>query len=305
MNLQNKLLNKLVIGVLFMASQSVMANLNIFTCEPEWESLVKEIGGDKVEVFSATTGLQDPHHIQARPSLIAKVRKVDMVVCTGAELEIGWLPLLIRRAANPKIQEAGPGYFMATQYARILGRPKTLDRSQGDVHAAGNPHIQTNPKNILPVAKALTVRMTALDPENGQLYQNNLDDFEQRWKQALDGWKKLTQPLKNLPIVVYHASWIYLEDYLKLERVDSLEDKPGVPPTSGHLAEILNKMKTHPAKVIIYAAYQDGRPAQWLSEQTGIPLVKLPFTIGGTDEAKDLFSLYDDTFNRLLKTVTP
>ena len=282
-----------------------LASINLFTCEPEWKALADEIGGDQVSSSSATTGLQDPHHIQARPSLIARVRKADMFICTGADLEIGWLPLLLRRAGNSQLQKGQLGYFMATRYVRILGKPKMIDRSQGDVHAAGNPHIQTNPKNILPVAKALATRFMQIDPQQASYYQSRLDDFSKRWKVALKRWKKMTRPLKHLPIVVHHASWIYLEDYLKMEQLATLEDKPGIPPTSGHLVSILDRMKANPAKVIIHAAYQSEKPAQWLSEKTQIPAVKLPFTVGGTDEAKDLFSLYDDTFQRLLKAVKP
>lgn len=281
----------------------VFADINVFTCEPEWQSLSKEIGGDKVETFSATTGLQDPHHIQARPSLISHVRKADIVVCTGADLEIGWLPLLTRRAGNPRIQKGQPGYFMATGFVRILGIPKMVDRSQGDVHAAGNPHIQTNPKNILPVAVALTARFSKIDPANAGYYEQRLADFTSRWKKAIKKWKKMTRPLKHIPIVVHHESWVYLEDYLKIKQLGTLEDKPGIPPTSGHLVSLLDLMKINPAKVIIHAAYQSEKPARWLSEKTGIPSVKLPFTVGGTDAAKDLFSLYDDTFNRLLEAV--
>lgn len=293
----------IITGVLALLSQSSMANINIFACEPEWASLAHEIGGDKVQAWSATTGLQDPHHIQARPSLISKVRKADMVACTGADLEIGWLPLLLRRAGNPRIQKGKAGYFMATQYVRILGKPKLIDRSQGDVHAAGNPHIQTSPKNILPVARAMKERFSEIDPENSAYFDQQLNNFTERWKKALKKWKKMTRPLRHTKIVVHHESWIYLRDYLKLDQLGTLEDKPGIPPTSGHLSELLKLMKINPAKVIIHAAYQSPRPAAWLSGKTGIPAVTLPFTIGGTEGATDLFSLYDDTFNRLLKAV--
>jgi len=296
----NQIIIALCLGFISMTSS---ANINIFTCEPEWNALAQEIGGDKVSSYSATTGLQDPHHIQARPSLIAKVRKADMVACTGADLEIGWLPLLLRRAGNPRIQKGQPGYFMATRYVRILEKPKMIDRSQGDVHAAGNPHIQTSPKNILPVAKAMAEKFADIDPVNGAYYQQRLDDFSVRWKKALRKWKRLVRPLKHLPIVVHHENWVYLEDFLKIKQLATLEDKPGIPPTSGHLVSLLDLMKVNPAKIIIHAGYQSEKPAKWLSKKTGIPAVKLPFTVGGTDAAKDLFSLYDDTFNRLLKAL--
>lgn len=289
----------------FVYTQTALAKVNIFACEPEWQSLSQELGGELVNSFSATTGLQDPHHIQARPGLIVKIRNADMIACTGADLEIGWLPLLIRRAGNLKIQKGQPGYFMASNHVRLLGIPKIVDRSQGDVHAAGNPHIQTSPKNILPVARALTERLIQIDPANKAQYQHKLTDFSQRWKAALARWKKLTRPLKHQIVFVHHDNWVYLEDYLKLEQTATLEDKPGIPPTSGHLSELLKQTKQQMPAMIIRAAYQSGKPAQWLSSRTGIPAVTLPFTVGGTAQSTDLFSLYDDTFARLLKVIQP
>ncbi|WP_416306559.1 metal ABC transporter substrate-binding protein [Neptunicella sp. SCSIO 80796] len=293
----------LVLTLLLGSVFNAQAKVQILACEPEWASLANELGGDLVETYSATTGLQDPHHVQARPSLIAKVRDADMVACTGADLEVGWLPLLLQRASNSNIQQGKPGYFMATQYVRLLGIPKQIDRSQGDVHAAGNPHIQTNPANILYVAKAMTERLAQLDAANSATYQNKLEDFSVRWKAALKKWKNQTRQLKHAAIVVHHDSWIYLEDWLKLDQVATLEDKPGIPPTSGHLATILQQMKTTPAKVIIRAAYQSDKASNWLADKTGIKAIALPFTLGGTPAATDLFSLYDDTFNRLLQAV--
>ena len=287
--------------LLTLLSLSAQADLTIFSCEPEWAALSQQLAGDKAAIFTATTGLQDPHHIQARPSLIAQIKKADLVVCTGADLEAGWLPLLLRRAANAQIQPGQPGYFMASTQVKLLGAPKQLDRSQGDVHAAGNPHIQTNPENILRVAKSLSARMMKLDPANQADYQLRLDQFVTEWQQALQRWRQQVIPLRGQSIVVYHASWDYLEDFAQLKQLASIEDKPGIPPTSGHLANLLSQLRVQPAMVIIYAAYQDGGPAQWLSQRTGIPALKLPFTVGGDDQAVDLITLYDSTFDALLK----
>jgi zinc/manganese transport system substrate-binding protein len=287
--------------LLMSASFGLRAQLQVFACEPEWASLAEELGGEHVDVYAATSGLQDPHHIQARPSLIAKIRDANMLACTGADVEAGWLPLLLQRASNANIQRGKPGYFMATSFVRLLGIPSQIDRSQGDVHAAGNPHIQTNPANILPVAKAMTSRLISLDAANAAYYQERFDIFEKRWKTALKKWKKLLRPLKNTPIVVHHDSWVYLQDWLDLNNLATLEDKPGIPPSSGDLANILALMKTSPAKMILRAAYQSGKAAQWLSEKTAIPIVVLPFTVGGNEHAVDLFSLYDNSFELLLE----
>ncbi len=296
-------MKKLLIGAVLLASistTSALANLNVFACEPEWGALSTEIGGDKVDVYTATTGAQDPHQIQARPSLIARARSADVIVCDGAELEIGWLPMIVQQADNAKIQANLPGAFEATRYVHLLEQPTALDRAQGDIHAAGNPHIQTDPRMMLPVAKALAERFAQLDVANASYYQGREADFEKRWNAAIAKWTAEAAPLRGTPIVVQHHAWIYMENWLGLHEVAPLEPKPGVPPSSGYLAEVLQKLQASPAKFAIRAAYEDDRPSAFISEKAGIPAVVLPFTVGGTDEAKDLFSLYDDTVTRLL-----
>lgn len=277
------------------------ANLSVFACEPEWGALSSEIGGDKVSVYNATTGAQDPHQIQARPSLIAKARAADVTVCDGAELEIGWLPKILEQAGNGKIAPGQPGAFDATLYVRLLEQPARLDRAEGDIHAAGNPHIQTDPRNMLPVAKALAARFAQLDPGNAATYNSRFADFSKRWSAALAKWSAQAAPLKGVNIVVQHHAWIYMENWLGLHEVAPLEPKPGVPPGSGDLAQVLQKLQATPAKFVIRAAYEDDRPSSFIAEHAGIPAVMLPYTVGGTDQAKDLFSLYDDTVNRLLQ----
>jgi zinc/manganese transport system substrate-binding protein len=276
------------------------ANLSVFACEPEWGALASEVGGDKVSVYTATTGAQDPHQIQARPSLIAKARSADITVCDGAELEIGWLPMILQQSGNAKIATGQPGAFEATNYVRLLEQPTRLDRAEGDIHAAGNPHIQTDPRMMLPIAKALAARFAQLDGANAQFFTSREADFEKRWNAALAKWTAQAAPLKGVNIVVQHHAWIYMENWLGLHEVVPLEPKPGVPPSSGYLAEVLQKLQATPAKFAIRAAYEDDRPSAFISERAGIPAVVLPFTVGGTDQAKDLFCLYEDTISRLL-----
>jgi zinc/manganese transport system substrate-binding protein len=276
------------------------AALNIFACEPEWGALSQELGGERVSVYTATTALQDPHHVQARPSLIAQVRKADLVVCTGAELEIGWLPLLLRQGGNQQVQPGRPGYFEAAEVVRMLEVPIRLDRAEGDVHPYGNPHIQTDPRNILKVAQALSRRLAELDGAQSSLYEQRYQDFATRWQQALQRWQQQAAPLRGMPIVVQHKGWIYLQEWLGLTEVATLEPKPGIPPSSAYLAGVLAQLRQQPARMVIRAAYQDGRASEWLAQQTGLPAVELPFTVGGNAAATDLFRLYDDTLARLL-----
>ncbi|BAO43462.1 metal ABC transporter substrate-binding protein [Thiolapillus brandeum] len=284
-------------------SSVASAKINLFACEPEWGALAVELGGDKLHVTTATTALQDPHHVQARPSLIARLRRADMLICTGADLEVGWLPVLLRRASNARVQPGQPGYVEAASAVPLLDRPARLDRAQGDVHPQGNPHIQTDPHNILKVARLVSHRLSQVDAENSGYYQQRLDDFIQRWRQALIRWDERGKVLKGTPVVVQHNGWTYLVHWLGLQQVATLESKPGVPPSSADLAKVLNTLKIQPAKAVIRAAYQDDRPSQWLSERAGIPRLVLPFTVGGDDQSGDLFKLYDRTLDLLLSMV--
>ena len=280
------------------------ADLSVFSTVPEWASLAQELGGDKVKVYSATTAQQDPHHVEARPSLIARARGADLVVATGAELEIGWLPLVIQQAANPKIRPGQPGYFEATAYVPLLGKPTRLDRAEGDVHPGGDPHIQTDPRNIARVAKELAARMAQLDAANAALYEARYTQFSARWSAAIASWEKQAAPLKGTSIVVQHKAFTYLEAWLGLKEVAALEPKPGAEPTTAHLSSVLEALQRSPAKVVIRAAYQGGRPSEWIAERARITAIALPFTVGGTEGAKDLFGLFDDTIARLLKAAT-
>lgn len=275
------------------------ADLSVFACEPEWGALAKEIGGDNVSIYVATTGAQDPHQVQARPSLIAKARAADIAVCTGAELEIGWMPMIAQQAANPKILPGAEGMFEAASFVTLVDVPVRFDRAEGDIHSQGNPHIQTDPRNILTVAKPLADRFALLDAANAATYQQRYADFAKRWNAAVAKWNAEAAPLRGTPIAVQHTSWTYMENWLGLRRVVALEPKPGVPPSSGYLAEVLGKLQATPVRLIVRAAYEDERPSAFVSERAKVPAVMLPFTIGGSDGAKDLFSLYDDTIKRL------
>ncbi len=275
------------------------AALRVFACEPEWAALAHELGGSLVDATSATTALQDPHQIQARPSLIARVRNADLVVCTGAELEIGWLPPLLQQSGNAKVQPGQPGNFAAADVVRKLEVPGSVDRSQGDVHAAGNPHIQTDPRNIAAVATALGARLQQLDPANAAQYAKRQADFAQRWQQAMGRWAARAAPLKGVAVASQHKGFAYMYDWLGLKEVAVLEAKPGVEPTVSHLQTVLAALKSQPARMVVHAAYQDPRASDWLSRNAAIPVVKLPFTVGGSDGAKDLFGLFDDTLARL------
>jgi zinc/manganese transport system substrate-binding protein len=284
-----------------LVSQPASAGVDVFACEPEWGALAKTLGGDLVSVYTATTAYQDPHQIQARPSLIAKLRRADLLVCTGAQLEIGWLPVLLRQAGNQRVQPGQPGNFAATEYVTMLDKPVSVDRSQGDVHPGGNPHIQTDPRNMALVAKALAERLGQIDTAHAADYAAQYKNFDTRWQEALVRWEQQAASLRGVKVVVHHKAWGYLFNWLGIEGVASLEAKPGVPPSAGHLSEVVAQLRNQPAKMVIRAAYQNGRPDEWLAEHAPIRVVVLPFTVGGSDAAADLFGLYDDTIANLLE----
>lgn len=295
-------MNKLfAIMFLTLAALPAQADLKVFATVPEWAALAREIGGDKVQVYAATTAFQDPHRIEAKPSLLAQARQANLVVAAGADLEIGWLPLVLRDSGNAAIQPSQPGYFEASAWVNRLEVPTVLDRAHGDVHAAGNPHVHLDPRNVLKVGEALTARMAELDPAQAATYRSGFKTFAGKWQVAMARWEKEAAPLRGVGVLVHHRSFVYLENWLGMRELGALEPKPGIEPTSGHLSGLLARQQTTPAKMVLRAAYQQDGPSLWIAGKAGIPAVLLPYTVGGTPEAKDLFGLFDDTLHRLLK----
>ncbi|MES2563821.1 MAG: zinc ABC transporter substrate-binding protein [Pseudomonadota bacterium] len=292
-----------VVFVVSLASNTAWAALNIFACEPEWGALAKELAGDKGNIYVATTALQDPHRIEARPSLIARARTADLVVCTGAELEVGWLPLVQSQSGNARIQSGRPGVFEAARQIALIEVPQALDRAKGDVHAAGNPHVHLDPRNIEKIAAALAERMVELDQREAAHYRARAADFLARWRQASARWEQQAAPLKGISVVVYHRDLAYLLNWLGIREAGALEPKPGLPPSTAHLTELIARLSKEPARAVVRSAYNDARAAEWLSERARIPVVVIPYTVGGTDKAHDLFGLFDDTLARLLAAV--
>lgn len=276
-------------------SMTAQANVQIFACEPEWATLAKELAGDRANTFAATHAGQDPHHIQARPSLIAKLRSSDLAICTGAGLETGWMPMLQRRARNPKVMPGEPGYLEAAGQVERLEIPAALDRAEGDVHGDGNPHVQLDPRRVLEIAKALSSRLQTIDPANKAHYLQRAEAFSRRWLAAIQRWEAQAHALKGKRVIVHHREWTYLLDWLGMQRVGSLEPKPGIPPTLSHLADL----KELQADRIIVSPLNDDKPSTWLHEQTGTDVVVLPQTVGAVKGTEDLFGLFDEIIRRL------
>jgi zinc/manganese transport system substrate-binding protein len=290
-----------VLGLLCAAPSSAFAKVNVFACEPEWAALSKEIGGDLVKVYTATKAHQDVHHMRAKPSLLAAMRKADLVFCSGASLESGWLPILLQKAGGQNVQQNTVGWIMASDFVRKLEVMEHVDRSMGHIHPEGNPHVHLNPHNILDIADVLTERLFLIDQGNGPAYEANLSAFKSKWKTATATWESSSSNLKGSNVVVYHKSWAYLTDWLGMNIIASLEPKPGLPPTTAHLENLLQSLKGKKVKAILVAPFENEDAAEWLSERTNIPVLYLPYTTGGSDNANTLEDVFDETLSMLNK----
>lgn len=273
-----KYLVLLLTGILVIGQSMASDKLNVFACEAEWAALSHAIGGDTLKIYTATTAYQDAHRVQARPSLIAKARKADVLICSGAELEIGWLPLLLKKSGNAKIQQNASGYFMATDHVELMGKVDKADRSMGDIHMQGNPHIHFAPSLMAKVAVAFSEKLSTLAPEYTELFTKNTQAFVAQLEEAELSWQPLKEKLSGKKLVSYHKDWVYFTHWLNIEELATLEPKPGITPSTKHLSTLKVLMAETPADFIIYNTFQNIKPAQWLSKRTGIPIVKLPYS---------------------------
>lgn len=301
MRINFKQQSMLAMAFFIVATLPVKAELNVFACEPEYAALVSEIAGDNASVFSATTAFQDPHFVQARPSLISKMRRADLVVCAGAELEVSWLPMIQMKSNNRKVQSTDDGLFFASEHVENLDIPVQVDRSMGDVHVEGNPHVHLDPRRVLTLAEALTERIIRLDPKNIEIYQQRFADFSQRWQAAMRDWQQRGAVLNGQKVIAYHSSFRYLFDYFKMLQVGDLEPKPGLPPTTKHLMKLLGTVKKEQVNLVVYTGYQDKKAANWLQDKTGIKSLQLPYTINGNEGSNDLFNLMEQHLTLLLQ----
>lgn len=295
-----KFIQALCLAAALAVAAPAQAALKILATTADWGSLARELGGDKVDVYVATNALQDVHRVDAKPSLVARARTAHIVIANGADLEAGWLPVLLQEAGNPKARPGTAGYFEAAAQVRLLEVPTAVDRAMGDIHPQGNPHLHLDPHNVATVAKALSERLAAIDPPNAAYYAARGTDFQARWQQAMGRWQSMAAPLKGVTVVVIHKDQVYLAHWLGLEQVAAIEPKPGVPPSAGYLAGLVTQLQAAPPRMILRNAYNDPKAANWLGERVKAPVVTLPFSVGGTPGAMDLFGLFDDTLAQLL-----
>ncbi len=257
------------------------AKLNVVATTPDLGALARAIGGDQIELTTLAKPTEDPHFVDAKPSFIVKLNHADVLLEGGAELEAGWLTPLLEGARNPKLAAGQPGRIAAAEGVVLLEVPTALDRSQGDIHAAGNPHYLTDPLNAKIVAAHLARALTELDAKSADVFQANLKKFDNELDARLAGWQKLAAPYAGRPLVTYHNYWIYLGRRFGWPMELFLEPKPGIPPTPAHLAEVISKMKAGHLRLVTVQPYQNRKTAETVASRTGAVVLDWPSFPGG------------------------
>jgi zinc/manganese transport system substrate-binding protein len=301
MTMKKLLLSLLVLGLVLPAAQ---AKLNVVATTLDFGSIAAEIGGKDVSVLTLAKPTEDPHFVDAKPSFIVKLNRADAVVEGGAELEIGWLPALLDQARNSKLAAGAPGHIACAQGMQLLEVPATLDRSKGDIHAAGNPHYLTDPANARIVAQNVANAFCQLDPQAADAYRANLKKFTDRLDTKMAEWEKLLEPFSGQQVVAYHDSWPYFSRRFGLKIDLFLEPKPGIPPTPVHLAEIISRMKADHIRVIMVEPYQNRKTAETVGADTGATVVdvsQFPGGVKGTNAG--YIELMDYNVNALAKAL--
>jgi ABC-type Zn uptake system ZnuABC Zn-binding protein ZnuA len=268
--------------------------IQIMTATSDLAALAQEVGGDKVDVESIARGYQDPHFVDAKPSFLLKLKRADLLIVVGLELEIGWLPPLITQSTNPKIQVGSPGYFDASRFAKILEIPTgQVTRAEGDVHPLGNPHYWLDPENGLRIAKGIADKLGEMRPGDAAYFAQRYSDFEKRLKDADQKWLSQMAPYNSRKIVTYHRSWPNFAEHFHVNVVGYVEPRPGIPPSPQHTVELIQQMKRDNVKVIVVEPYFDLKTPNAIARETAGQVLVLPPSVGGEKEIKDYFSLFD------------
>jgi len=278
------------------------SKLNVVTATTDLAALAQEVGGDRIDVESIARGYQDPHFVEAKPSFLLKLRRADLLIVVGLQLEIGWLPPLITQCGNPKIQVSAPGYLDASQFAEILEIPTTqVTRAMGDVHPLGNPHYWLDPQNGLRIARGIQQKLAELRPGDAAYFEQRFQAFSQRLQQAEQRWEAEMKPYRGRKVVTYHRSWPNLAKRFGLNVVDYVEPRAGIPPSPAHTVELIAMMKRESVKVILVEPYFDLKTPDSVARETGAKVVVLMPSVGGEKEITDYFKLFDYDVNLLVK----
>lgn len=292
-----------VFSILWLAGGVFAAPLKVVTTTPDLADLARQVGGDRVKVESLSGGFQDPHFVEAKPSLIVKVRDADLFVQTGLELEIGWAPLLIQGARNARVQRGAKGFFDASAFIQPLEVQTVVSRAAGDVHPGGNPHFLADPHNALAVVKALGEKLAELDTAGAAVYKKNAGDYSARLSAKIDEWEKRMAPAKGARYVSYHKNLVYFADHFGLVSDGEIEPKPGIPPTAKHTADLIAVMKERKTPLILTNPHFERRTPDSLARATGATVVTIALTPDAVPEAADYISAIEFNVAGILRAL--
>ncbi|MCC7194564.1 MAG: zinc ABC transporter substrate-binding protein [Gemmatimonadaceae bacterium] len=291
----------LLVGI---AAGDAGAQLKVVTSTSDLYDIARSVGGDRIKASHIGEGFQDPHFIEAKPSFVIQLRNADVWAFVGLDLEIGWMPLLLDGARNQKIMMGGPGYLDVSKVVPVIDVPRgTVDRSQGDVHPLGNPHYWLDPENGRRIARLFRDKFSELDPKNAATYTANEQAFEDRLNAAEKGWQADLAAIKGKPVVAWHTSWRYFAEYTGMDIVAYMEPKPGVPPSPSQLMAVVAAVKRTGAKVIIMEPFYDRKLADVVARETGVQVLILPPSVGGTPAAADYVKLMQYDIAQVAKAV--
>lgn len=292
------------LGLGFAQPSRAASKLNVVASVQDLGALTEEVGGDQVQVESIARGYQDPHFVEAKPSFILKLYKADLLVLVGRELEIGWLPPLIQQSRNSKIQVGAPGYLDASLHAQILEIPKgEITRAMGDVHPLGNPHYWLDPGNGRIIAADIAAKLSELQPESRDYFQQRLADFDRRLSEAEKRWDARMAPYKGTKLVTYHRSFPNFAERFGLDIVGYVEPRPGIPPSPSHTLDLINAMKDLGVKLVLVEPYFDLKTPNAVGRATGAKVLVFLPSVGGEKEVKTYFDLFDYNINLLINAM--
>jgi zinc/manganese transport system substrate-binding protein len=279
---------------LLATGRAALADLDVVTTTTDLAAIAEAVGGDHVEAFSLTPGTRDPHYAEAKPSMIRRVHRADLFLAVGADLEIGWLPAVLRAGRNADVLPGATGFLDLSTAARLLDVPSgPVSRAMGDVHPRGNPHYWLDPENGRLMARAIAARLALLDPDGAQAYADGLAAFEAGLDRKLPDWRAALTPLRGRPVVAYHTSFRYLSVAFGFNIVDLVEPKPGIAPTASHLNGLVARIAAQDIGLLIVEPYYERRSSQFLSDKTGIRVAVVPQSVGAEEGIKTYFDLFD------------
>lgn len=292
-----------VLGFLFAAVGVLASPLKVVTTTPDLADFVRQVGGDRVKVDALSRGYQDPHFVEAKPSLILKVREADLFVQTGLELEIGWAPLLVQGSRNPRVQPGAKGFLEAAKFITPLDVPINVSRSGGDVHPGGNPHYLSDPDNAILVVAGLSKKLSELDPSNAGIYAKNADDYSRRLKSKIAEWEIKLAPVKGTLFVSYHKNLVYFAQHFGFVQAGEIEPKPGIPPSPGHTADLIALMKSRRIPLILTMPHYESRTPESLAKSTGAKVVVVALVPDALPEATDYITAMGYNVTAILKAL--